>query len=194
MLSIDYITRNLNGNLLNYTVKLNRFFIQMSFLIMRNFNLLRVIRLLFGIVLILNVSFPAYGQKKFYNAIRKGKIDAVSSYISKGGDLNESYEDFLYDPYYGEKNSYYFFPMEYAALFQQTEVLRLIMQHKENITDYQVCLNKAFGISISSGNMEILRLLLDAGADINSTCSTCYGQSAIQIALEYSNFNWLKNS
>ena len=169
-------------------MKLNRLFIRSVFSLSRNLHLLRVIRLLFGIVLILAVSFPLHGQKKFYKAIRKGNQDAVSSYISSGGDLDQDYEDFLYDPYYGDKNSYDFTPMEYAAFFQQTEVLRLIMQHKESITGYQVCLDKAFGISISSGNMEMIRLLMDAGADINTKCSTCYGQSAIQIALEYSNF------
>lgn len=185
---MDYVTRNFNGNLSNYTMKLNRLFIRSVFSLLRNLHLLRVIRLLFGIVLTLAISFPLHGQKKFYKAIRKGNLDAVSSYISRGGDLNQGYEDLLYDSYYGGKDSYYFNPMEYAAFFQQTEVLRLIMQHKESITGYQTCLDKAFGASISSGNMEVIRLLIDAGADINAECGFCYGQSAIQIALEYSNF------
>ena len=169
-------------------MKLNRLFIRSVFSLLRNLRLLRVIRLLFSIVLILTVSFPLHGQKKFYKAIRKGNMDVVSSYISRGGDLDQGYEDLLYDSYYGGKDSYYFNPMEYAAFFQQTEVLRLIMQHKESITGYQTCLDKAFGASISSGNMEMIRLLMDAGADINAKCGFCYGQSAIQIALEYSNF------
>jgi len=76
-------------------MKLNRLFIRSVFSLLRNLHLLRVIRLLFGIVLILAVSFPLHGQKKFYKAIRKGNMDAVSSYISSGGDLDQDYEDFL---------------------------------------------------------------------------------------------------
>ena len=116
-------------------MKLNQFFRNPNFLKSNLYNL-KVIKLLFGIVLIIAVSLPVYGQKKLFKAIRKGDVDAVSSYISKGGDLNKSIELWSYDAHYDKDTMNFFFPLEFAALHEQAEVLNLIMQHKESINDY----------------------------------------------------------
>lgn len=135
------------------------------------------------------INLTLTGQKAFFKAIKNGNLKEVSSYISKGFDPYASYQETLYNGISGEKYTYSFGPLEYAAWCNKIEVVKLLMADKEKIADYQNSLNKAFSSSIHSENPELIRLLLDAGADVNSRCQTCYGRAAIQIALEYLNFD-----
>jgi ankyrin repeat protein len=134
-------------------------------------------------------SFSLQAQRNLFKSIHKGKTKAVSKYIAKGGDLNVSKELWSYDPIHDKDTSNFFSPMECAALEEHTDILKLLIQHKEKINDYQKHLDNAFAESIASGNMEIIHLLLDAGADINAVCASCYEQAAIQIAMEYAYFD-----
>lgn len=133
-------------------------------------------------------SFSAFAQGNLFKDIHKGKTEAVKKYIQKGGDLNVSKELWSYDPIHDKDTSNFFSPMECAALEEQVDILKLLIQHREKMNDYQKHLDNAFAASISSGNMEMIHLLMEAGADINAVCASCYEQAAIQIAMEYAYF------
>lgn len=130
----------------------------------------------------------SHAQSNLFKAIEKGKTETISKYIAKGGDLNVSEEMELYDFYFEKDTSFVFYPMEYAALCEQADILKLFIQHKDKFTNYQKHLDNSFATSISSCKMEMIQMLLKEGVDINGVCESCYGQSAIQIAMEYSNF------
>lgn len=152
---------------------------------MKNKFCLPILFLLFLSFITTNI----FGQKQLFKAIYRGDIKSVRSYISKGIDPAASYSETLYDGFADKKYTYSFGPLEYAAWADQFEVVKLLMADKGKIGDYQNSLNKAFSSSISSDNMEMIRFLLDAGADVNARCQNCYGRAAIHIALEYENFD-----
>jgi ankyrin repeat protein len=147
-----------------------------------------MMRFVVVLALLTCINLTISGQKSFFKAIKKGNLKVVSSYISKGIDPGATYAEILRDGVSNEEYTYSFSPLEYASWCNQIEVVKLLMADKEKIADYQNSLNKAFSSSISSENPELIRLLLDAGADVNARCQTCYGRAAVQIALEYSNF------
>lgn len=153
---------------------------------MRN---IKFVKPIMGIYCLIFLSCSLYAQGNLFKAIQKGNVEAVEKYIAKRGDLNVTKEMWSYDAYYDKDTSNLFSPMEFAALGEQVEILKIFIENKEKIQDYPKHLNKAFATSIASGNMELIHLLIEEGADINTICSTCYGQAAIQIALEYSYFD-----
>ncbi len=134
------------------------------------------------------LSSLSYSQGKIFSAIKKGDIQYISEYIAKGKDLNVTVKEFAKDDYTKKKISYSFEILEYAATHADESIISLFLNNKDRFNNFQVSLNKAFAASISGGNMKVIKLLLDSGADINAICQICYGQVAIQTALEYSNF------
>lgn len=152
-------------------------------------NKLLDVKLLLSTFFIVFLSISLNAQNNLFKSIYKGKTEAVEKYIAKGEDLNVTKELWSYDPIHDKDTSNFFSPMECAVLEEQLDILKLLIQHKEKIHDYQKHLDHAFAESISSGNMEMIHLLMDAGADINAVCALCYEQAAIQIAMEYAYFD-----
>lgn len=156
---------------------------------MKSIILHRIIsRFLFISAFLVSVVPVVSGQKSFFKAIEKEDIKAVESYISKGIDPNSTFEKSFPKGSDNDKFVYPFVPLEYAVYTNHIKIVKLLIASQKSNPDYQINLNKAFGVSISVGNQELIRLLIDAGADINSVCEFCYGRAVIQIALEYSNF------
>jgi ankyrin repeat protein len=122
-------------------------------------------------------------------AIEKGDVQFVSDYIKSGKDLNVQYKASTVDEYNNKKISHTFDLLEYAATEGNEEIIKLLLSTKDRFSNFQSLLNKAFAASISHGKIEIIKLFLDNGADINSRCEVCYGQAAIQTALEYGYFD-----
>lgn len=134
------------------------------------------------------VTFTVKAQKKIFKAIETGNISDIEKYISKGGDLNVTDKQTSID-YDGNKIIYAMNLLEWAAVFEQKDIIYLLIKHKNKFSNFDLYINKAFAISISSGNEEIIKNLLDQGADINYKCTSCYDQPALQIALNYDYFN-----
>lgn len=130
-----------------------------------------------------------FSQSKIFKAIQDGDNEFVIEYISKGKDLNVLYKATAVDGYSQKKISYSFEVLEYAANQGDEKIVKLLLNSKNRFNNFQSSLNKAFASSISNGNMAVIKLLLDAGADVNSVCQICYGQTAIQTALEYASFD-----
>jgi len=147
---------------------------------------MKKIHLLIYLILIGNLSFS---QSKIFKAVKNDDVKYVSEYISKGKDLNVVNNVKLFNEYDQKTEKYGYELFEYAANHGNEEIIKLLLGCKDRFTNYQTSLNKAFAASISNGKLEITKLLFNAGADINSVCNLCYGQTAIQIALEYSYFD-----
>ncbi|GEM_PF-2975767 len=135
------------------------------------------------------LSTLSYSQSKIYKAVRNGDVQFVSDYIKSGQDLNVQYKATTVDEYNNEKISHTFDLLEYAANQGNEEIIKLLLGSKDLFSDFENSLNKAFAASISHGKIEIIKLFLDNGADIDSRCEVCYGQAAIQTALEYGYFD-----
>ena len=144
-------------------------------------------KLIFFLIIVLS-GYLGFAQSKIFKAIRNGDIKFVSEYISKGNDLNVLYKASAIDEYSQNKISYSFEVLEYAATQGDEQIVKLLLNCKDRLSNFKASLNKAFAASISKGNKAVIKLLYDAGADINSVCQICYNQSAIQTALESSNF------
>ncbi|MHC1704799.1 MAG: ankyrin repeat domain-containing protein [Tenuifilaceae bacterium] len=143
---------------------------------------------IFVICLVLVYSL-GYSQSNVFKAISKGDIDFVRSYIFQEKDLNVTFKATTIDEYSSKKISHLFDLIEYAAVQNQEEIVNLLIKSKDRINNFQASLNKAFAASISTGNTSVIKRLLENGAEINSVCVVCYGQTAIQTAIEYSNFS-----
>jgi ankyrin repeat protein len=142
--------------------------------------------LLIGITL--NVSI-AYSQGKVFKAIEKGDIQYLTDYIKGGKDLNVLSKASAVDEYNKKKIYYSFDLLEYAAINQKMDIVKLLLNNKDKIKNFPRSLNKAFAASISNGSMEMVKLFIENGADINAVCEVCYQQTAIHTALEYSYFD-----
>ncbi len=68
----------------------------------------------------------------------------------------------------------------------QKEILKFLVENKEKFVDSKKYINKAFGISIQHGDLEIIKLLYDNGADVNYNCEYCQDANPISIALAHS--------
>lgn len=147
---------------------------------------MKKIHLLLYLVLIGNLSFS---QSKIFKAIDNDDVKYISEYISKGKELNVVNKVKLFNEYDQKTEKYSYELFEYAANHGNEEIIKLLLGCKDRFVNYQTSLNKAFAASISKGKLETTKLLLEAGADVNSVCNLCYGQTAIQIALEYSYFD-----
>jgi len=142
--------------------------------------------LLLCLLLISSISFS---QSKIFKAIQNDDVNYVSEYIKKGKDLNVVNNVKLVNEYDQKTEKYSYELFEYAANHGNEEIIKLFLSNKDKFSNFQISLNKAFAASISNGKLEITKLLFEAGADVNSVCNLCYGQTAIQIALEYSYFD-----
>ncbi len=141
------------------------------------------------ILFITSFSCLSYSQSNIFKAIEKGDTQYVLEYISKNKNLNVKEKLSATDDYSKKKIIYSFEILEYAATHADENIISLLLNNKGRFNNFQVSLNKAFAASISSGNLKVIKILLDSGADVNAVCQICYGQTAIQTAIEYSNFD-----
>jgi ankyrin repeat protein len=153
-------------------------------------NAIRFLSVLAALSFIFN---PAAGQKGFFKAIENNNIKKISSYISGGSDLNQTIV--VKKKKTGmlalDTLNIRMTPLEYSVYYNynKPDAVRLIAEKMNpTSTGYQTVLNNAFGISAWNENFEMSLFLLEKGADINSICSLCVGQSPIQTALDLSDF------
>jgi ankyrin repeat protein len=131
----------------------------------------------------------AYSQSKVFKAIEKDDIQYITEYIKEGKDLNLLYKASAVDEYDKKKISHNFDLLEYSAINEKLDIIKLLLNNKDKFTNFSKSLDQAFAASISKGNMEMVKLFIENGADINAVCEVCYQQTAIHTALEYSYFD-----
>lgn len=156
--------------------------------ILSNMNAIRILLLFAAFSLFFK---PVSGQKGIFKAIETGDMQKVSTYISGGSDLNQTFEikknktgSITFDTL-----TISLTPLEYSVFLNNTDAVKLIagkMDKKK--AGYQTVLNNSFGLSVWVENFEMSMFLLNEGADINSVCTICFGQSPVQTALALSDF------
>ena len=95
-------------------------------------------------------------QRDFHNALCCGNVKNAQRAFKNGADLN--YCD-------SEKK---FTPMYYAAKNNQTEAVKLLFDlgvKEIDVKNYQSC--TSLGIATAHGNKEVVRILAEAGCDVN---------------------------
>jgi ankyrin repeat protein len=111
---------------------------------------------------------------KLYNAIRKGKTEAVKKLLDEGVDVNSNIETG-------------WTPLYEATSYGNTEIVRLLLDRgadanaKAPSTGYTVLMQ---GVNLN-GNLEIARMLLEKGADVNARNSS-NGTTALIVSSNYS--------
>ena len=146
-------------------------------------------RKLIVLICIILTSNLTNSQSNVFKAVINGDVQFIANYIKEGKDLNVLYKATAVDEYDQKKISYSFDLLEYAAIHEKTDIIKLFLTNKDKFKDFQHSLNQAFAASISKGNLDIVKLLIDSGADINSVCEVCYQQTAIHTSIEYSYFD-----
>jgi len=110
--------------------------------------------------------------------IRKGNAKAVEKWIKEGKNLNDSLviisdvgDTVITDA------------LSYSAYLAQEEIVTLLIKNKSKFENYSSWVNKAIGPSVSGGNISIVKTILKEGADVNTPCGLCFGNTPITISL-----------
>ncbi len=119
--------------------------------------------------------------QKIFEYIKKGEIDKVENWINKKG--NQVNQLFPIKNNSGVLDSLHI--LEYAAYHNQKEIVKLFIQNKNRFDNYQEWISDALGANIHNCDTASVKIILDAGASINSFCQMCRKASPIAIALSY---------
>jgi hypothetical protein len=97
----------------------------------------------------------------FADEIIYGHIDNVAKYIAAGADVNEI-------------DDYGFTPLIEAAIADNIEIAKLLIDHNAKVNEPDVVGNTALHWSVENNNLALSKLLLEKGANPNAY--TSYGQ------------------
>jgi len=113
-------------------------------------------------VLFVLFSFCSSGPEAsidIFEAAKMGNIDEINLHIQGGSDLNAR----------GEINSDT--PLIFAAIYGQNEIVKLLSQQKSvNLDSQNIQGLTALCVATVWGEIDIIEILLDAGADKNIKC------------------------
>lgn len=131
---------------------------------------------LFFLLSSMNFSF---GQK-ILDDIEGGNIDKVQKWLDKGKDLDKEYlkinsdgDSAMVDPFF------------WAAVKKQKAILLLLLKNKSKFSNRGLWINRAFGISIQHGDLDLIKKIHAEGADVNFNCTSCHNAAPIAIALAH---------
>lgn len=135
----------------------------------------------FGLIILFLLSSMnfSFGQK-ILDDIEEGQIDKVQKWLDKGKDLDKEYlkintegDSAMVDPFF------------WAAVKKQKAVLLLLLKNKSKFSNRVLWINRAFGISIQHGDLDLIKKIHAEGADVNFNCSSCHNAAPIAIALAH---------
>ena len=112
--------------------------------------------------------------------IDKNDTKGLVRYIEGSNVLDEliSVQDYL-------NVSYSVHPIVYAAGAERIELVKLFVENKTKITDFDVQISLAFAISCSRKNKELTDYLYTLNPNLNEICKSCHGHNALMIAAVY---------
>lgn len=119
--------------------------------------------------------------QKIVDKVATGDLEYVKKWLDKGKDLDKEY--FKVNE---NKDTTRFDIFTWAANKNQKEILKFLVQNKDKFIDGKIYINKAFGISIQYGDLELIKFLVENGADVNFNCEYCQDANPISIALAHS--------
>lgn len=136
-------------------------------------------------------SFTRVKGQKLFDLIEKKNVSKLKEYFSKPLNENDFYT--TKSAAVGDSTiSYTFSILEWAAVKDCQECLELIVANDNKIKDnikLNQELNKCISHSVRNNNIKMFEYLVSKGADINTLCESCHGQSPIQVALVYGNYD-----
>jgi ankyrin repeat protein len=137
-------------------------------------------------------SSPIFSQKIF-NDIQNGKYDKVKSWMDKQDKINETYSKTSNERELVRKLNI----IEWAAFYNETEIVKLCIENKAKFDFFEEWISTALGAGVHNCNIELTKILLDAGADPGITCQMCRDASLLSLALSYDcmeNYELLKEN
>jgi ankyrin repeat protein len=102
----------------------------------------------------------------FQEAIEWGDIEAVTSFLDQGVDVNVRFTSWSTIYYEGYRFKVIATPLELAVIHERAKVVDILIQHGADINvrgGYEPPLH----IAVSKGNAEMVQKLIQAGADVN---------------------------
>lgn len=138
---------------------------------MKRFNLLFLVMLIGG--------YPLFGQEIF-DYVKEGNLEKISRWLENQEQIKNSYvkEDLA-----GMQHTVNI--LEWAAFFDQVEVVNLFIENKARFMHYNDWISRAFAASIHNCNIALANTLLDEGAKPDITCGMCGDGTPLAIALSH---------
>ena len=137
-------------------------------------------RLLFILITTLAIMFSSQilSANEIVTQIKKGDVKSIEKWIKEGKNLNDSLVIVS-----EEGDSAITDPLSYSAYNGQEELVKLFIKNKSKFEKYTVWINKAIGPGVSGGNISIVKIILKEGAEVNTPCDLCFGNTPITISL-----------
>jgi ankyrin repeat protein len=141
-------------------------------------------------LLICITALSVKGQKLF-DIIEKKNVSKLKEYFKKGANANDfgctktaTVADSIVN--------YDFSIIEWAATKDCQECLETIIENEKQVNDnlnIERELNKCVSHAVRNNNVKMFEYLIAKGVDITTLCESCHGQSPIQVALVYGNYD-----
>lgn len=154
------------------------------------------------------LALRANAQTDIFDAIYSYDTSSVKEYIQTGGNLNVTQHRNISlstgkRKKVGREISVYDGALLYIRLGNESKDPDLIISAYRNfellIEQFQTIENKKerldnmLGVAVSTGDVSLVRWVLENGADINKPCDVCYGRTPTLIAVAYnSNLEMIK--
>lgn len=130
------------------------------------------------------------GQKLF-DLIEKKNVSKLKEYFKKGANANDFWVTKSAKVADSTVN-YDFSIIEWSATKDCQECLEVIVANEDQIKDnlnLERELNKCVSHAVRNNNVKMFEFLVAKGVDITTLCESCHGQSPIQVALVYGNYD-----
>lgn len=143
------------------------------------------------LVLIICATALSVKGQKLFDLIEKKNVSKLKEYFKKGANAND----------FGCTKSatvgdsivnYDFSIIEWAATKDCQECLEVIFANEDQVKDnlnLERELNKCVSHAVKNNNVKMFEYLVSKGVDVTTLCESCHGQSPIQVALVYGNYD-----
>jgi len=132
------------------------------------------------------IFFSTFGySQKVKKIIDKDDPVKMQKYLDKGGDINEMIIINLQSD-----SNFQTHPLIYALGNKKFDCFEIIFNNRNEINNLDELISKAFILSLSRGNEDIMEMLYRENPNVNDRCVPCNNYSAIMVATRYGMENW----
>lgn len=135
------------------------------------------------------MTLVSFGQK-IYDYVESGDMKKTSKWLSRQEKISISYQQ-VND--FGDSADLNI--IEWAAFFNQEEIVELFIANREKFVHYDEWISKAFAASIHNCNLSLSMTLYNQGASFTEKCRMCYDASILGLAIAYGCdelYEWLR--
>jgi hypothetical protein len=120
-----------------------------------------------------------YAQK-IMHAIKDGNMVAVEKWLNEGKGINKKYKSKN-----DERETELLHVIEYAAFYNQKEILNLFIKERKRFEFFEEWISDALAANIHNCDINTVKTLIDAGASVNNLCNMCRNAPPVAIAVSY---------